>query len=311
MDSVDFQNVRLLDVTLRDGGYVNRHSWAADQAERVVRSVVRAGVERVEVGYFRPRRHDADGATAPTASCPSGFLARLRRAAPRARLAVMVRPGDTAPEDYAALPALGVTTVRFPVGPRNLAATRPHIEAVKAAGMAVGLNVIRVSELPPAEVVRIAERAEGDGADVFYLADSNGSLFPEDVARLVGEIRGHLAIPLGFHAHDGLHLAFGNALAALREGCAYLDASLGGMGKGGGNLRLDLIAGYLRSRGVRSLDIAPLARAAADVLEPWKTRDFTAEAESIVSGLLNLNLDEISAARERNDGRDLVSLLNR
>jgi hypothetical protein len=61
-----------------------------------------------------------------------------------------------------------------------------------------------------------------------------------------------------------------NALAARDNGAPYLDASLADMGKGGGNLSLELIAAYLRSRAHQPFEMAPLARAASDLLARWK-----------------------------------------
>ena len=66
------------------------------------------------------------------------------------------------------------------------------------------------------------------GADWLYIADSNGSLFPERVTEIFRELSNEVRMSLGFHAHDSLHLAFANSLAAIRAGGSMLDSSLGG-----------------------------------------------------------------------------------
>jgi 4-hydroxy 2-oxovalerate aldolase len=103
-------------------------------------------------------------------------------------------------------------------------------------------------------------------------------------------------IPLGFHAHDGLSLAFINSLASLNAGCRYLDASLSGLGKGGGNLCLELIVGYLLTREKTDLSMATLVPAAAAVITPWKD-GAVARCESIAASLLDLNVDAIQRLR--------------
>jgi 4-hydroxy 2-oxovalerate aldolase len=301
----------LLDVTLRDGGYVNRHSWSLEQAVGIVNACAQAGIEHVEVGYYRPGRHRVDGDVAPAASCPPYYLERLRELLPHtAVLTVMAHVADVPSADYRDLAAMGVGLVRLPAKISSIGGVVPHVAAVRGAGMRVAVNLIRVSEVHVDDVTRAARAVVQAGADVFYVADSNASLFPDQVARIVRAVRqGAATTAIGFHAHDGLSLAFGNCLAAVQEGCEYLDASLGGMGKGGGNLSMELIAGYLRCRAGRPYDIEVLTRTRADVLAPWAGTDPLVACESIVSGLLDLNIDEIAVVRDSTPG-GLLTLLD-
>ena len=248
---------RLLDVTLRDGGYVNGHSFSVVEAERLVSTLAGAGLSLIEVGYIRPRRHgSADGRV--VACCPASYLARLHQAAGTAQLVVMVHAADVELSDYSLLAENCVSLVLFPTTPAKVNGLGPHIYMVRSLGLRATVNLIRASERSRSEIALVATRAETLGADVFYLADSNGSLFPDDVASLLAHARSNTSLPIGFHPHDGLRLAFANALRALEAGCSYLDASLTGLGKGGGNLVLELTAGYLRSHFGHTYSIGPL-----------------------------------------------------
>lgn len=298
----------LLDVTLRDGGYVNGHSWSRAAAAEVVGGCAAARVPYAEVGYFRPRRHAADGAARPTACCPPDYLRGLAGARDGVALVAMAHARDVELADFARLRRCGVSMVRLPARVDVLPTLGAHVAAAKAAGLTVAVNLIRVSEVGLGDVARAARLAAGHGADVFYLADSNGSLFPEQVSRLVGVAAAASDVPLGFHAHDGLSLAFANSLAAYRAGCRWLDASLGGMGKGGGNLRLELIVGYLRSTAGLPVALSPLVRTAADVLRPWQVGVLD-RCESMASGLLDLNLDTIAELRADAE-RELYGLID-
>ena len=46
-------NVKLLDCTLRDGGYVNDWRWGFAPARQIIRTLTRAGTDIVEVGFLR------------------------------------------------------------------------------------------------------------------------------------------------------------------------------------------------------------------------------------------------------------------
>lgn len=298
----------LVDVTLRDGGYVNGHSWGLQQARQVVLACTAAGIPLTEVGYLRPARHDVDGDTAPAASCPPGYLEDLCATAGADHgptgLVVMAHARDVTPDDLAGLARYGVRLVRMPVRPDAVASLAPHVDAVHAAGMAFSVNLIRISELTESEILRSAKAAQNISADVFYLADSNGSMFPDAVAHLADLVRGAVTGNLGFHAHDGISLGFANALSAMDKGFRYIDASLCGMGKGGGNLPLELIASYLHARGLGDYSITPLVEAAVDVLAPWKGDQILSRCESIVSGILDLNLESLASIRD--DGSHTV-----
>lgn len=300
--------VTLLDVTLRDGGYVNGHAWTRADAAAVVAACVDARITYCEVGYFRPRRHESDGERLPAACCPPDYLAELRGRHSDITLVAMCHARDVNLNDYRMLTEMGVGLVRMPATMSLLPSLGKNVAAAKDAGLRVTINLIRVSEVALKDVVRAAELAEEFGADIFYVADSNGSMFPTDVRRIVAAASEVISIPLGFHAHDGLSLAFINSLTALEVGVRYLDASLAGMGKGGGNLSLELIVGYLRARTSAELSMAPLAHAAATVLQPWKG-GVMARCESMASGLLDLNLDAIDALRG-DEAKELVLLVD-
>ena len=46
-------NLKLLDCTLRDGGYVNNWKWGFQKAKDIIRTLTKANVDIVEVGFLR------------------------------------------------------------------------------------------------------------------------------------------------------------------------------------------------------------------------------------------------------------------
>ncbi|WP_416973968.1 hypothetical protein [Streptomyces sp. 4F14] len=301
--------ITLLDVTLRDGGYVNSHSWTVGQAQGVVRACEAAGVPFTEVGYLRPSRHGDD--TAPSASCSPRYLEALQSEAETGTgLVVMAHAKDTSPSDLAGLARFGVRLVRMPVAPYSVQELAPYAAAAQDAGMRFSVNLIRISELSEQDILSAALEAEKISADVFYLADSNGSMFPDGVSGITRHVRDTVSIKLGFHAHDGLSLGFANALAAMDNGFEYIDASLCGMGKGGGNLALELISAHLRFRQLCDVSVTPLVDSAVSLLTPWKGDQILSRCESIVSGILDLNLENLAEIRSAGSSSTLFSMLD-
>ena len=83
-----------------------------------------------------------------------------------------------------------------------------------------------------------------------YIVDSFGSLYPEEIRRLVDVydgIMGPAGIKLGIHAHNNQQCAFANTIEALSMGASYLDGTLSGMGRGAGNCALEALIGFLKN----------------------------------------------------------------
>ena len=77
------------------------------------------------------------------------------------------------------------------------------------------------------------------GARWLVLCDTNGGTLPEDVYRIVSEVRS--AIPdaaLGIHAHNDTEQAVAISLAAVRGGARQIQGTLNGLGERCGNANL-------------------------------------------------------------------------
>ena len=303
----DRVHVDLLDVTLRDGGYVNNHEFATDDVSGILAALAAGGVPYAEIGYYRPwRRPDEAPAAART---PAEHVARARRYLGDARLVCMVHPTQLAADKLGDLAATGVDVVRFAATAAGVDQLTAHVTACRELGMLASVNLIRASELTVDDIAACGRAAERIGASWFYVADSNSALYPDRVARIFERLRGEVEIRLGFHAHDGLRLAFANSLAAIDHGATIVDGSLGGMGKGGGNLPTELIAAHLAHHVNDRYQISPLAHAVDRYIQKWIGRPATSEAT--LSALLDLNIDRLRALREQADlhNQPLLSLL--
>lgn len=285
----------VLDVTLRDGGYVTNHVFTQEAAEDIAASCTRAGVDVVEIGYFRRRALPAPEAVA--AYCPDGYVRRLAALKGASRIAVMVHADHCAPAEMAALPDLGVDLVRLPLRPDRYAAALGHVERARRLGLDVSVNLIRVSEVSPDVLAQAARDAAEAGAQVLYLADSNGSLYPDRVGEMMRATAAASGLPLGFHAHDGLSLAFSNTLAAVEAGAEWIDASIGGIGKGSGNCATETIAVHLERSTGRRFDHVALAEVGERRLGRWIHTRFAEICAHRLASALDLNVEQVTALK--------------
>jgi 4-hydroxy 2-oxovalerate aldolase len=287
----------LMDVTLRDGGYVTDHHFPLTHAQGIVAALAQANIDYLEVGYFRRNFANHPDYIHRLGSFISDqdYLNQLGQYAKQ--LVLMVRPGDTYLSDYETLVGTNVKVLRFAVAPRDMKMMLPHILEAKRLHFKVAVNLIRASEEKLETILEMGRMAQDNGLDWFYIADSNGALFPHHVAKIIGNLRDNLTIPIGFHAHDGLSLAFINTLTAFEQGAVIADASLGGLGKGG-NLLLELMAMYLNTSKKTSFNILKLCEATSQYITPWLGDACLMRNENAAAAILNMNLERLTAFRE-------------
>lgn len=290
------RSVTLLDCTLRDGGYVNGHDFSDIQIANVLAGLVASGVDVIEVGYFRRLNLDRHART--IAQCPRTFLAKIQRC-DRVRYAVMIPPADVTVEDLDELADLPVSIVRFTCSEENLSKVAALAERCKRLGLQICGNITRVSELERVQLARVTRTLADEGFDAIYAADSNGALYPADVTGIIREMREQFSGALGFHAHDSLHLAFANSLAAMSAGASWIDGTVGGVGKGGGNAPIEVLLAEVSKAEQRPINIADFEQMRISFPQDFFPTRFKEKLDNVVYAKNNLNIDKIKVLESR------------
>jgi isopropylmalate/homocitrate/citramalate synthase len=233
---------RLVDVTLRDGGFEVDFHWPSELFTRITGVLAPLGVETVELGYLGgvPLEH---AVTAPGigARLTTDLVAAARD--PGVELAAMIHPTALrAVVDLAAYAAAGLNMVRLVYHPDWFDDIARIARRAKDNGLTVSVNIALASRYGRAELVSHAARIDDAMApDALCVADTCGALAPEQVTGLVTALKSEVGGSVGFHAHDFLSLGYANARAATAAGATYLDCSLLGLGRGGSNLAAELM----------------------------------------------------------------------
>jgi len=241
-------NLTLLDVTLRDGGYVNNWGFSQDLAQSVVTDLTAAGIDFVEIGYRNsPSGHDNPGLSG---RCSDAYIKAIRAASPTAKLSVMYSPDTVTLGDIDTLAQLGVSMVRCSIPAGNLESALPLIKHAKDLGMVSTANLTTVTEYKTDELVADCNKAVENGCSVLYVADTNGTMTPDRVKALFELLKTKVPpIPLGFHNHNNLGMGMANAAEAIRSGVNYVDCTLRGMGRSAGNVPTESLVTYLHCQG--------------------------------------------------------------
>jgi 4-hydroxy 2-oxovalerate aldolase len=283
--------IKIIDVTLRDGGYRNNFDFDMGYIDAHVRSVSDTGVDIIEVGYRNGPQKQWPG-IGVTGRCENSFLERLANIQSSARICVIAHPHNISTSDINDMASLGVSVLRICCSATNLDDAIPLMQHARAKDMLVCGNLTRVSEIDVHTALSISKTISAAGTHVLYLADSNGSLQPKRLRMLVESIKEYTDVDIGFHAHDHLNLAMVNSITAMESGATYFDGSLFGVGKGAGNLRLEAWLLYIKKRLGRKFDIAPLLQQATSLPHLVSPNIGENDVLDIVCAYFDISMDE-------------------
>lgn len=250
----------ILDCTLRDGGYYT--NWDFDKAlvETYIDSFNHLPVEYLEIGY---RSNPLDGYLGEYFYCPVHVMKAIK-ARSNKKLVIILNEKDVRAEYVNDLigPCIGlITMVRLAIDPKNFSRALQLAAAVKAMGFEVGFNVMYMSTWKDYPDF-LAQLSQTKGVcDYFYMVDSFGGVYPEDVREIYNIVKEQVDIPIGFHGHNNLELALVNTLTALECGASIVDATVTGMGRGAGNLKTELLLTALNGKDGLEIDFNALSAA--------------------------------------------------
>jgi 4-hydroxy 2-oxovalerate aldolase len=254
----------IYDVTLRDGSHANQHSFTAKFCADYIDTAYAAGIRYLEVGHGNGlggsslhigRLKDPD--LWATVAEKTSIYKDLR-------IGVHVIPGLATFEDIDLAIANGVSVFRMACHCTEADTTETYIEYATRRDQEVWGLLMMAHMVKPDHLAREAKKMESYGASRFVFLDSAGALTPSMVRCITEELRTVLEVPLGFHAHNNLHSAIANSLAALAAGCNSIDACAGGYGAGAGNLSLEALVALLEKDGISTgLDIRKITGLAA------------------------------------------------
>ena len=250
--------MKILDCTIRDGGYYTNWDFNKDLVKLYLESLNNLPVEYLEVGYRSPKLKNYYG---EYYYCPIYVLESIKKISNK-KLVIILNEKDIKIEQIVALlsPCKEIITmVRLAIDPQNMDRAIVLAEKIKSMGFEIGFNVMYMSKWKGQNQFLNEIKHINGIADVFYMVDSYGGIYPEQVRETFDIVRNQTNVPIGFHGHNNLELALINSLTAIDCGAEMIDATITGMGRGAGNLKTELLLTALNARDGLTLDFNALA----------------------------------------------------
>jgi 4-hydroxy 2-oxovalerate aldolase len=264
--------IKVFDCTIRDGGLMNDHKFDGKTVRAVYEALSLAGIDYMEVGYksskkiFSPTKFgnwkfcDEEDIRKMIGDRDAGIKISVMADAERTDYHT-----DILPKSESALDMIRVATYIHQI-PTAL----DMIKDAHDKGYETTVNIMAISTVPETEIDAALEVLARSEVGIFYLVDSFGSLYMEQIQNLMRKYlsyAGPAGKQVGIHTHNNTQLAYANTVTALIEGANYLDATLDGMGRGAGNCALELLIGFLHNP---KFHLRPLLKCLQENIYPLK-----------------------------------------
>lgn len=245
-------DIRVLDATLRDGGLVNDFRFTDEFVRALYLANIRAGVDYMEFGYKASTELFDVNKFGKWKFCKDDDIrAIVGDNNTDLKIAVMADVGRcNYKEDIIERSESPVDLIRVATYINTIPAAADMIENAANKGYETTCNIMAISNAQECDVKAALEILGRTPADAFYIVDSYGSMYPEQIARVVDmfmDAAEKYGKKLGIHAHNNQQLAFANTIEAVGDGVDWLDATYANMGRGAGNCAMELLLGFLKN----------------------------------------------------------------
>jgi len=237
--------VKILDVTIRDGGLMNNWDFPKSMVKDVFNGLVEAGVDYVELGYRADKRVFSPDEFGPWRFCDEEDIREVAYEC-ATKIAVMCDVGRTNLNDFIPKDESIISMVRVACYASEVDEGLKIAEYLKDLGYEVSLNLMAVSTVEESEIEIVLKKIASSSVDVVYLVDSFGYYYSEDIRYLTEKYVHSLpGKAIGIHTHNNRQLAFSNSIEAILAGAQFVDCSLYGMGRAAGNCTTELILSFM------------------------------------------------------------------
>lgn len=245
-------DIKVVDCTLRDGGIVNDFKFDDEFVKDLYKANIAAGVDYMEFGYKASKDIFSVDDFGKWKFCDEESIREIvGDNNTDLKIAVMTDVGRTDyKKDIIQKKDSVIDMIRIATYVNTIPAAIEMINYCADLGYEVTINIMAVSTASEKELDLALDMLGKSKANVIYLVDSYGSLYPEQIiaySKKYLKIAEKYGKRIGIHAHNNQQLAFANTIESCTTGVSYLDATMSGMGRGAGNCYMELLMGFLRN----------------------------------------------------------------
>lgn len=263
--------IKLLECTLRDGGYINDWRFGRDAIKDMTEKLSDTGIDILELGFLKNEPYQQDRTVFNSMEQVKKLIGKKKKGVSYAVMCEVVNPLpldmlDPADENSADIIRVIIWKTKHDSDGKVVDALQEgykYCKGIVEKGYKLCVQPARVDQYSEEEFIAMVRQFSQLNPLALYVVDSWGTQNAEQLLRYM-----HLAdqnmpeeIILGYHGHNNMMQALSVAQAMINEGFSrdiMIDASIYGIGRGAGNLNLEIIAKYMNEHCGKHYNILPM-----------------------------------------------------
>ena len=262
-------DIKILDCTLRDGGYVNNWDFGYNNIKQIITNLINAKIDFIECGFLKSGEYEQNKSLFSNIEQLLEFLPKNQI---KTKFTLMINYGEY---DIEKISQNTNSNIIFRVAFKK----QNHIEALryckelKQKGYDIFINPMHTNTYSSKELLDLIFQVNEIKPLAFTIVDTTGCMKEKDVLTAFYLVDSNLDkdISLCFHSHNNLQLSFANAQSILKV-CKnrelIIDSTIFGMGRGAGNLDTELITQYLNDNYNGNFEIIPILKTVEEQINP-------------------------------------------
>lgn len=259
------RNIKLLDCTLRDGGYLNDWEFGHDNLVNIFERLVSAKVDVIEVGFLDERRSfDLNRSIMPDTASVGKIYGDLERGS--SMVVGMIDYGTCGLSQIQPCKKSWLDGIRVIFKKHLRKDAIAFCKELKKLGYQVFAQAVSITSYTDEEFEDLLDLVNDLEPYAMSLVDTYGLLYEKGLLHYFKQADKLLKkeIGLGYHAHNNFQLGYANCISVLAQETdrtVIVDGTLYGMGKSAGNAPLELLATYLNENFQKDYRISQMLEA--------------------------------------------------
>ena len=249
-------SIKILDCTLRDGGYINNWEFGEENIETISKELLNAGIDFIEYGFLSDNHiFNKDKTLFSSANKIPNIQNCLNPT-------LMVNYGEVDFDNYKN--TTPILELRLSFKPYQLSELSEYVEPLIKNYVKFSLNPMHISLYSENDLLNLADITNEIKPACLVGVDTMGIMKETDTKNIFELLDKNLDknIPLGFHSHNNLNLSMKNTetfISLNSDRTLIIDSSLGGFARGGGLLSTKDICALLNNKSNSHYDLNRLS----------------------------------------------------
>ena len=247
--------IKMLDCTLRDGGYLIDSKFGDNEIKGIINKLFKAKIDVIECGFLKDEEHKKDTTIFNCVDEIKEYLPKERfNSENNTSFVVLADCSRYKAKNLKPYDGKSIDAIRECFFKHEMEEAFELANIMQEKGYNVYIQPVDILGYTDFEILKLIEKTNHLKPYAFSIVDTYGSMYKDDLVRLFSLINNNLSkdIKLGFHSHNNMQLSFSlsQEFAELSLGSReiIIDSTICGMGRGAGNTNTELIANYLNKK---------------------------------------------------------------